>query len=85
MAKLGWRVRSLAWVLAHAPGGSAAGMTPEQMLRAQQRLAGHGKLTVGVTGGMAKGVLSENRVIDQDGQQVPVRIYRSEQQSMAAR
>lgn len=83
MAKLGWRVRSLAWVLAHAPGGSAAGMSPDQMLRAQQRLAGHGKLTVGVTGGVAKGVLTENRVIEHDGQQVPVRIYRAEHQAEA--
>ena len=76
MAKLGWRVRSLAWVLEHAPGGSVASMTPEQILKAQQRLAGHGKLTVGVTGGLAKGVRTENRVIAQDGQEVPVRIYR---------
>src|SRR6478752_1684481 len=78
MAKLGWRVRSLAWVLAHAPGGSAAGLSPDQMLKAQERLAGHGKLTVGVTGGVAKGVHTENRVIDQDGQQVPIRIYRAD-------
>lgn len=81
MAKLGWRVRSLAWVLAHAPGGSAAGMSPDQILRAQQRLAGHGKLTVGVTGGLAKGVTTENRVIEQDGERVPVRIYRSDTQA----
>jgi acetyl esterase len=80
MAKLGWRVRSLAWVMSHAPGGSAAGMTPDQILRAQERLAGHGKLTVGVTGGLAKGVRTENRVIDQDGEQVPVRIYRADRQ-----
>lgn len=76
MAKLGWRVRSLAWVLDHAPGGTVASMTPEQMLRTQQRLAGHARLTVGVTGGLAKGVSTENRVISQDGEQVPVRIYR---------
>jgi len=80
MAKLGWRVRSLAWVLAHAPGGSVSGMSPDQMLRAQQRLAGHGKLTVGVTGSLAKGVVTENRLISQDGQGVPVRIYRSDEQ-----
>jgi acetyl esterase len=78
MAKLGWRVRSLAWVLAHTPGGSAAGLSPDQMLKAQERLAGHGKLTVGVTGGLARGVQTENRLIDQDGQQVPIRIYRAE-------
>jgi len=78
MAKLGWRVRSLAWVLDHAPGGTVASMTPEQMLRTQQRLAGHARLTVGVTGGLAKGVSTENRVISQDGEQVPVRIYRSD-------
>ena len=77
MAKLGWRVRSLAWVLDHAPGGTVASMTPEQMLRTQQRLAGHARLTVGVTGGLAKGVSTENRVISQDGEQVPVRIYRA--------
>ncbi len=76
MAKLGWRVRSLAWLLDHAPGGTVASMTPEQMLRTQQRLAGHARLTVGVTGGLAKGVSTENRVISQDGEQVPVRIYR---------
>ena len=81
MAKLGWRVRSLAWVLAHTPGGSAAGMTPDQMLKAQERLAGHGKLTVGVTGSLAKGVQTENRVISQDGQQVPIRIYRAPEQA----
>lgn len=78
MAKLGWRVRSLAWVLAHTPGGSAAGMGPDEMLKAQERLAGHAKLTVGVTGGLAKGVRTDNRVISQDGQQVPIRIYRAE-------
>ena len=53
MAKLGWRVRSLAWVLEHAPGGTVASMSPEQILKMQQRLAGHGTLTVGVTGGLA--------------------------------
>jgi acetyl esterase len=77
MAKLGWRVRSLAWVLAHAPGGTVASMTADQVLRTQQRLAGHGRLTVGVTGGLAKGVSTENLVISQDGEQVPVRIYRA--------
>jgi acetyl esterase len=77
MAKLGWRVRSLAWVLDHAPGGTVASMTPDQMLRAQQRLAGHARLTVGVTGGLAKGVSTENLVISQDGELVPVRIYRT--------
>jgi acetyl esterase len=82
MAKLGWRVRSLAWVLAHTPGGSAAGLSPDQMLKAQERLAGHGKLTVGVTGGLAKGVSTENRVIEQDGVQVPIRIYRAENQEV---
>ena len=81
MAKLGWRVRSLAWVLAHTPGGSAAGLSPDQMLKAQERLAGHGKLTVGVTGGLAKGVSTENRVIEQDGTRVPIRIYRAENQA----
>jgi acetyl esterase len=81
MAKLGWRVRSLAWVLAHTPGGSAAGLNPDQMLKAQERLAGHGKLTVGVTGGLAKGVRTENRIVDQDGQQVPIRIYRADEQA----
>ena len=78
MAKLGWRVRSLAWVLDHAPGGTVASMTPAQMLRTQQRLAGHARLTVGVTGGLAKGVTTENLVISQDGEQVPLRIYRAE-------
>jgi acetyl esterase len=81
MAKLGWRVRSLAWILSHTPGGSVASMSPEQILKAQQRLAGHGKLAVGVTGGLAKGVQTENRVIAQDGQEVPVRVYRCEDQS----
>jgi acetyl esterase len=81
MAKLGWRVRSLAWVLAHTPGGAVSDMTPDQMVRAQQLLAGHGKLAVGVTGGVAKGVQTENRVISQDGQQVPVRIYRAAEQA----
>ena len=80
MAKLNWRVRSLAWALAHAPGGTVASMTPEQMVKAQQRLAGHGKLAVGVTGSLAKGVVTENRLIEQDGERVPVRIYRSERQ-----
>jgi acetyl esterase len=80
MAKLGWRVRSLAWILAHAPGGSVDTMTPEQMVRAQQRLAGHGKLAAGVTGTVAKGVTTSNRLIEQDGARVPVRIYRSDSQ-----
>ena len=81
VAKLGWRVRSLAWILAHAPGGSVGSMTPEQMMKAQQRLAGHGKLAVGVTGSLAKGVRTENRIISQDGEQAPVRIYRSHTQA----
>jgi acetyl esterase len=80
MAKLGWRVRSLAWILAHAPGGSVDTMTPEQMVRAQQRLAGHGKLAAGVTGTVVKGVTTSNRLIEQDGARVPVRIYRSDRQ-----
>ncbi len=80
MAKLGWRVRSLAWILAHAPGGSVATMTPEQIVRAQERLAGHGKLAGGVTGRVAKGVQTENQVIEQDGETVPVRIYRADEQ-----
>ncbi len=80
MAKLGWRVRSLAWILAHAPGGSVATMTPEQMVRAQELLAGHGRLAVGVTGKVAKGVRTQNRVITQDGETVPVRIYRADGQ-----
>lgn len=80
MAKLGWRVRSLAWILAHAPGGSVDTMTPEQVVRAQQRLAGHGRLAVGVTGTVAKGVTTSNRLIEQDGARVPVRIYRSDAQ-----
>ena len=67
MAKLGWRVRSLAWVLAHAPGSVASQMTAEQMVRAQQRLAGHGKLAVGVIGSLAKGVVTDNRTIRRDG------------------
>ena len=81
MAKLGWRVRSLAWVLAHAPGGSVSTMTPEQIVRAQQLLAGHGRLAVGVTGSLAKGIVTENRLINPDGEQVPVRIYRSDKQT----
>jgi acetyl esterase len=52
-------------------------MSAEQVLRAQQLIAGHGRLAVGVTGSVAKGVLTENRIISQDGVQVPVRIYRS--------
>ena len=80
MAELGWRVRSLAWILAHAPGASVATMTPEQMVKAQKRLAGHGRLTAGVTGKVAKGVRTQNRVINQDGETVPVRIYRAEDQ-----
>ncbi len=80
MAKLGWRVRSLAWILAHAPGGSVDLMTSEQMVRAQERLAGHGKLAGGVTGRVAKGVRTENRMISQDGELVPVRLYRTDNQ-----
>ena len=71
---------SLAWILAHAPGGSVDTMTPEQVVRAQQRLAGHGRLAVGVTGTVAKGVTTSNRLIEQDGARVPVRIYRSDAQ-----
>ncbi len=90
MAKLGWRVRSLAWILAHAPGGSVAGMSHDQVLRAQQRLENHSRLAVGVTGGVAKGIVTENRLIDNesvenrvsrdDDTKIPVRIYRSERQ-----
>jgi acetyl esterase len=71
----------LAWVLAHAPGGTVASMSPEQLVRAQERLAGHGKLTVGVTGSLAKGVHTEDRLISHDHEQVPVRIYRADGQA----
>jgi acetyl esterase len=81
MAKMGWRVRSLAWVLAHAPLSAVGQMTPEQLLKAQERLAAHPKLAVGVTGGLAKGVSTENRVIDRDTGTLPVRIYRPDRYS----
>ncbi len=80
MAKLDLRVRAFAWLFAHTPGGSVDTMTPEQIVRAQELLAGHGKLTTGVTGKLAKGVLTQDRVLDQDGERVPVRIYRSTHQ-----
>ena len=54
-------------------------MTPEQMVKAQQRLAGHGKLAVGVTGSLAKGVVTENRLIEQDGdigRKIPLALVR---------
>ena len=38
------------------PADPSTSMTPEQVVRAQQRLAGHGRLAVGVTGTVAKGV-----------------------------
>ena len=44
MAKLDLRVRAFAWLFAHTPGGSVDTMTPEQILKAQEMLAGHGKL-----------------------------------------
>jgi acetyl esterase len=76
MAKPGWRVRSLGWVLAHAPLSAVSQMTPEQLLKAQERLAAHPRLAVGVTGGLAKGVSTEDRVVQQDAGALPVRIYR---------
>ena len=72
---------AFAWLFAHTPGGSVDTMTPEQILKAQEMLAGHGKLTTGVTGKLAKGVDTQDRVIDQDGERVPVRIYRAIHQS----
>ena len=54
-------------------------MSAEQMLKAQER-SPVTAATVGVTGGLAKGVLTENRIISQDGEQVPIRIYRSANQ-----
>jgi len=80
MAKLDLRVRAFAWLFAHTPGGSVDTMTPEQIVRAQEMLAGHGKLTTGVTGKLAKGVLTQDRVLEQAGERVPVRIYRSAHQ-----
>lgn len=77
MAKLDLRVRAFAWLFAHSPGGSVDQMTPEKIVRAQELLAGHGKLTTGVTGRRAKGVLTDDRIIEQDGERVPVRIYRA--------
>ncbi len=77
MAKLDLRVRAFAWLFAHTPGGSVDTMTPEQIVKAQEMLAGHGKLTTGVTGKLAKGVEKQDRVIVQDGERVPVRIYRA--------
>jgi acetyl esterase/lipase len=76
MAKLGWRVKSLAWVLAHAPGSSVSQMSAEQVVRAQQRLAGHGRLAVGVVGRLAKGVVTDNHWIGRDDHDLPIRIYR---------
>ncbi len=78
MAKIGWRVRSLAWVLAHAPLSAVSQMTPEQLLKAQERLAAHPRLAVGVTGRLAKGVTTENRAIDRPDGALTVRIYRPE-------
>lgn len=76
MAKLDLRVRAFAWLFAHTPGGSVDTMTPEQIVRTQEMLAGHGKLTAGVTGKLARGVTTDDRVLRQDGERVPVRIYR---------
>ena len=76
MARLDLRVRAFAWLFAHSPG-AVDSMTPEQILRAQELLAGHGRLTAGVTGRLAKGVVTVDRVIEQDGERVPVRIYRA--------
>src|SRR6476661_818413 len=80
MAKLDRRVRAFAWLFAHSPGGSVDQMTPEKILKAQELLAGHGKLTAGVTGKLAKGVTTIDRVIEQDDERVPVRIYRAASQ-----
>ena len=75
MAKLGWRVRSLAWVLAHAPGSSISQMTAEQMVRAQQRLAANGRFATGVVGSLAKGVVTDNRTIRRDDHDLAIRVY----------
>ncbi|ACV78595.1 alpha/beta hydrolase [Nakamurella multipartita] len=77
MGKLDRRVRAFAWLFAHTPGGSVDTKTPEQIVRAQELLASHGKLTTGVTGKLAKGVVTQDRVIEQDGERVPIRIYRA--------
>jgi acetyl esterase len=76
MARLDLRVRAFAWLFAHSPG-AVDSMTPEKILRTQELLAGHGKLTAGVTGKLAKGVVTVDRVIEQDGERVPVRFYRA--------
>ena len=76
MAKLGWRVRSLAWALAHAPGSVVSQMTAEQMVRAQQRLAANGRLATGVVGSLAKGVVTDNRTIRRHDHDLPIRVYR---------
>jgi len=77
MAKLDRRVRAFAWLFAHSPGGSVDQMTPEKIVKAQELLAGHGRLTAGVTGKLAKGVTTIDRVIEQGDERVPVRIYRA--------
>lgn len=79
MARLDLRVRAFAWLFAHSPG-AVDSMNAEQILRAQELLAGHGRLTAGVTGRLAKGVTTVDRVIEQDGERVPVRIYRAADQ-----
>jgi len=84
MAKLDLRVRAFAWLFAHTPGGSVDTMTPEQIVRAQEMLAEHGRLTTGVTGKLAKGVLTQDRVLEQAGERVPVRIYRSAHQPVGS-
>lgn len=76
MARLDLRVRAFAWLFAHSPG-AVDSMTPDQILRTQELLAGHGRLTAGVTGRLAKGVTTVDRVIEQAGERVPVRIYRA--------
>ena len=63
MAKLDRRVQSFAWLFAHTPGGSVGTMSPEQILKAQERLAGTASSPSGVTGGWRGRVSTENRII----------------------
>lgn len=73
MAKPDLRVRLLGRVLA---ASSIAGMTDEQVARAQQRTVGHNPVTDLLLGGVAPGVaLSDGTAAGATGP-VPIRVYR---------
>src|SRR5579875_2725101 len=75
MTDMDLRVHALGWALRYLPGASVAAMTPEEILRFQQRRIGHNALTDLLFGAVAPGVELADRSLPGPGGEVPVRVY----------